>query len=603
MPRPAIRPGSRVPSRRALLLAAAALALAGACAPALAQATTNPDAKSTAPKPTLAKPKPGPERAGWWNDAVFYHVFVRSFADSTKGALANDGIGDFQGLIERLDYLNDGDPKTQGDLGISAIWLMPMHPSPSYHGYDVLDYTAVNPQYGSMEDFKAFLAACNDRGIRVIIDLVLNHCSSQHPWFLEAQDTKSSKHNWFIWTDKVPEWKGPWNQSVWHRVGDGRGQPAPKAGATDGPFYYGIFSPVMPDLNFRNTAASDAMLDVTAFWLKDVGVHGYRLDAIRHLVEEGSLQESAPDTFVWLRKFYRAVKAANPDAFTIGEVWAESAQSARYVGGMLDTTFDFDLASAIVRAVREKDAAPLADAQRKVIALYPPNQYGRFLSNHDQTRVMTQLKDDAQAMHLAAALLLTGPGVPFIYYGEELGMLGDKPDERIRTPMQWSSQPHSGFTAATPWIEVNDDYAKRNVERQNRTADSLLSTYRRLIHARNESPALRHGRTWIVETGTPGVFAMLRASQDPKDQSFHPRRDWTDGALVLVNLTDEPVEGYTLSCEVAPRGLASAREVLASAVVATPATRAGQGREVDWSAWKPLAELAPRTAYVIRMTK
>ncbi|MFZ4573923.1 MAG: alpha-amylase family glycosyl hydrolase, partial [Phycisphaerales bacterium] len=273
-----------------------------------------------------------PARERWWDDRVFYEIFVRSFADSTTGPLAGDGIGDIQGMIERLDYLNDGDPKTTTDLGITGIWLMPIHPSPSYHGYDITDYRAINPQYGTTEDFKRFLAECHKRGIAVIIDLVINHSSDKHPWFVEAQNPDSAKRDWYVWSKADPAWKGPWNQKVWH--------PSPSG------FYFGLFYHGMPDLNFRSDSLTTEVFSMMDYWASEVKVDGFRLDAIRHLIEAGQVQENTPETHAWLKRMAAHLRTTAPRAMTIGEVWSAPKDVASYIGDELDLCFEFGLADA-----------------------------------------------------------------------------------------------------------------------------------------------------------------------------------------------------------------------------------------------------------------
>ncbi len=204
----------------------------------------------------------------WWNDAVFYEIFVRSFYDSN-----GDGIGDFKGLMDKLDYLNDGDPDTHDDLGITGIWLMPIMKSPSYHGYDIQDYNATEPDYGSMQDFENFLEAAHQRGIKVIIDMVMNHSSNQHPWFTQSANNTGGYRDWYVWSPANPGFLGPWGQTVWFPRG--------------GNYYYGLFGSGLPDINYRDTALKNAMFDVVNFWL-DKGVDGFRLDAIKYLVEDGT---------------------------------------------------------------------------------------------------------------------------------------------------------------------------------------------------------------------------------------------------------------------------------------------------------------------------
>lgn len=485
-----------------------------ACGVAMAasgQVTTNPAATGGAAPPTRPAPA-GPDRAGWWNDRVFYEVFVRSFKDSGTGPLSGDGVGDLRGLIEQLDYLNDGTGDPGTSLGVGGLWLMPIHPSPTYHGYDVTDYLNVHAQYGTLEDFGELLRECHRRDIRVIIDLVLNHCSDQHPWFRSAR-AGGEHRDWFIWQDRDPGWRGPWNQRVWHRSDHG--------------VYYGLFSRSMPDLNFRDPGPTSVMRLVADFWLRDQQVDGFRLDAIRHLIEEGAVQESTPATHEWLKGFQAHCKQVRPDAMTVGEVWADTAQAASYVGSEMDMAFEFALAQAIRDSVRAGSGEPYRRVLAKVLASYPPNQFGAFLTNHDMTRVMTELKGDPAAARLAAAIYLLGPGVPFVYYGEELGMPGDKPDPDLRTPMAWDAGEFAGFSRAKPWRQLTPGHSTRNVAAQQADPSSLLQWYRKLIHLRRSTPALRHGVTAFLEGAPDSVVALVRESQGEQ-------------AVVLVNCGDEP---------------------------------------------------------------
>lgn len=515
--------------------------MAGVATPALGQATTNPEAKAAVREFEPGTVRPGPSRAGWWNDAVFYHLFVRSFKDSDSGTLGGDGVGDIRGLISKLDYLNDGDPTTDTDLGVTGLWLMPIHPSPGYHGYEVSDFYAIHPQFGTMDDFRELIRECDKRGIRVILDLVLNHISYTHPWFVEASsDRASPKRDWFIWSDSVPQWKGPWNQSVWWTAGSRPGDAAPAPGTgpdadpatVDPSYYYGIFYLTMPDVNYRNPDASAAMLDVVKYWIEKEGVSGYRLDAIRHLIEDGAVQENTEATHEWLRLFHRTYKGVNPEAFTIGEVWAGSAEVATYIGDQLDTCFEFDLSYAMMDAARDANPTRIREAQRKVVALHPPGQYGRFLTNHDQTRVMTALKGDERAARGAAHMLLLGPGVPFVYYGEELGMFGDKPDQFLRTPMRWNTKSNADFTKGAPWIAVGDDAATRNVETMRADESSLFNLYRRLIHLRSAHASLRHGYYEPLMSSDPEVYAYARVVRDESGAA-------KEVAIVAINLAGD----------------------------------------------------------------
>lgn len=527
-------------SRVSRLSGAIALALsAGLC---LAQATTNPAAANPQGKPAVKAVKPKAGKPGWWNDAVFYQIFVRSFSDSRQGPLANDGVGDFMGIVDRMDYINDGRADTEDDLGATAIWLMPMMESPSYHGYDIKDYYSVDKEYGTTADFVRFMTECRARNIRVILDFVPNHCSSEHPWFLEAQDPKSKKRDWFIWSKTLPTWKGPWNQEVWHPTPPPDGAGKRPDGVTPGaPYYYGIFSPVMPDLNYRNPEVTREMFNVLQYWMKDMQVDGFRLDAIRHLIEKDSVQENTPETHEWLKKYLKHTKSIKPDAFSVGEVWADTATVASYIGDELDSCFEFDVAYRTIDAVNNADAKVLSDAVTQAWGAIPRNMYSSFLSNHDQTRVATRFGGDAAKCKLGATLLFTLPGMPFMYYGEELGMTGDKPDENLRTPMQWSNQINAGFSAVKPWRAPNNGYQKQNVMMQARDPDSILSAYRKLIRLRLANSALNDGDFQAIDTGDNKVFAFLRTPPSGKrnDPSF----------LVIANLSAEPIKGVKLAAK------------------------------------------------------
>jgi alpha-amylase len=457
----------------------------------------------------------------WWNERVFYEIFVRSFYDSD-----GDGIGDLQGVIEKLDYLNDGDPATTFDLGVTGIWLMPIMKSPSYHGYDVTDYFQVNPDYGTNEDFKALMVEAHDRGIVVIVDLVLNHTSSQHPWFQASRNDDPDYFDWYIWDETNPTYKGPWGQDVWHRVGDES--------------YYGIFTSGMPDLNYRNPEVTDQMEEVSRFWLEEMGADGFRLDAIKHLVEDGRVQQDSPSTVRWLYDYNDAIDEINPDALTVGEVWSPSASIARYVVDGVDIAFEFDYATAIIDSVRDKRADSVNRALRNILNIYPAGQFATFLTNHDQNRVMNQVSSDAEAAKTAATILLTGPGVPFIYYGEEIGMQGSKPDERIRTPMHWTDDPiNAGFSAEAPWQILTYNVERYNVADEDSDPDSLLNHYRTLISLRNQYAALHLGDTAVVESDNPAIYAVMRYVQE-------------QAVMVVINLDDEPVSGFSLTLEESP---------------------------------------------------
>jgi glycosidase len=468
--------------------------------PLLAALAVNP----CAARPDPLIPLQG--RLSWARGAAFYEIFVRSFADSD-----GDGVGDLRGLTSRLDYLNDGDPSTTSDLGIEAIWLMPVFASPSYHGYDTTDYFAINPQYGTMADFQALIAAAHARGIRVIVDLVINHTSNRHPWFVESSSSpRAPKHDWYVWRTDDPGWRQPWGGGpTWHEL--------------NGAYFYGVFSGGMPDLNFENSSVREEVKAIASFWLER-GVDGFRLDAARHLIEDGpgDLQTNTPGTHAFWREFAAHVRAIAPEALLVGENWTSTGNIAQFFGSTdsvasgdeLPMSFDFPLAGSILRAVRSGDPAPVVATLADIARLYPAGVLdGTFLTNHDTPRVATELGSDPARLRSAAALLLTLPGSPFLYYGEEIGLAGGKPDPNIRTPMPWNDrEAGGGFTTGTPWRPFATGREQANVAAQSGDPGSLLAHYRRLVHLRASSPALRRGTIAVLDSGggNKQVLAFIR---------------------------------------------------------------------------------------------
>jgi alpha-amylase len=518
--------------------------------------------------PVDGMPK-GTDGYAWWNDTVFYEIFVRSFMD-TDG----NGIGDFNGITSRLDYLNDGNPKTKTDLGVTGIWLMPINPSPSYHGYDVTDYMEVNPQYGTMEDFLNLITEAHKRGIRVILDLVLNHTSSQNPWFVGAWDPASPYHDWYIWSAINPGYLGPWGQIVWY--------------PSHGEYYYALFWDQMPDLNYKNPAVTTEMENIVKFWL-DAGVDGFRLDAARHLIETDAQQLNTAATHTWYQQFRTFYKGINPEAVTVGELAGENAGVvASYTeGDQLDLAFDFNLASAFVSSAKSGNAGTALGQAIISYKLIPPLQYAPFLTNHDQNRLMTQLDNDPNKVKVAASLLLTSPGVPFLYYGEEIGLEGKKPDEDIRRPMQWSSETNSGFTTSVPWEPLGPDQEIYNVTKETDDSNSILSHYRTLIQIRNEHAALRGGDLNIVNTVNPALYTITRASVEEQ-------------VLVIINLSEKPVSGYQLLLEKSniPSGRYWAIPILGAENELVEITINTDG---GFSGYAPLAEIPPYSTLIIQL--
>lgn len=448
----------------------------------------------------------------WWNESVFYEIFVRSFYDSD-----GDGIGDFNGITEKLDYLNDGDPETKKDLGITGIWLMPIHESPTYHGYDAIDYRSINPDYGTMDDFKNFLEAAHERGIKVIIDYVMNHTSTQHPWFQKSASGDAHYRDFYRWSDTNPGYSGPWGQQVWHQQ--------------NGDYYYGLFWSGMPDLNYKNPVVKDSMFAISDFWINEIGVDGFRQDAVLYIEEDGPDLKNTDGTLQFWQDFNTNLEAANPDAFAVGEAWEPTDIALQYMtDDRLDYVFEFDLAQAILNGVNNETAAPIISQMQKVYDDYPFLQYGTFLTNHDQDRVMNVLGEDVEKAKLAASLYLTLPGIPYLYYGEEVGMLGQKPDEDIRLPMQWSDKANAGFSEYQPWRTPNSNYADFNVAVMEEDETSLLNHYKELIHFRSENPQMQTGEYEVGLTSMDDVIAFFRYDEN-----------LINTKLVVINLSDREI--------------------------------------------------------------
>jgi glycosidase len=512
-------------------------------------------------QPVVGLPQ-GTDDYPWWNDTVFYEIFVRSFADSD-----GDGIGDFNGITSKLDYLNDGDPATSTDLGVTGLWLMPIMPSPSYHGYDVSDYYAVNPQYGTMDDFKRMVDEAHQRGIRVTIDWVLNHTSSQNDWFVQAQDVNSPYHDWYVWQTGRPTTSG------WI--------PAP-----GNQYYYAFFGAPMPDLNYTHPAVVAEMKNVARFWLEEVGIDGFRLDAAKYIVEDGGTIENTPQTHDWYRDLRAYYKSIAPQAMTVGEIWDDSDTVATYLqGDELDLAFNFDLGKNFVFSAGTGTPKYALDILARDVDVFRPGQYAVFLTNHDQDRAMTVLNDNVEQAKSAAAMLLTSPGVPFLYYGEEIGMLGKKPDENIRLPMQWSADANAGFSTGKPWRAPGSDYPVKNVAAQSADSSSLLSYYRTLIHLRNAHAALRVGDFHRIMADNRSLYAVLRVSQE-------------ETVLILFNLSSAPVTNYSLRLSDSPLSGSYTLTPLLGAGDFAPLTVDAQG---GFSGYTPLPEIPPYGRLMIQL--
>lgn len=455
-----------------------------------------------------------------WHYGTTYHVFVHSFADGN-----NDGIGDFDGLIQKLDYIDE--------MGFESIWLLPVHPSPSYHKYDVTDYRAIHPDYGTMDDFERLLDEAEARDIKIIMDLVVNHTARDHPWFQQAvADTTSPYYEFYVWQDaeavagaEVDAGPDTDNAEQWHAVEeiddvqDGLDQQR----------YYGYFWGGMPDLNFDNPAVRDSIISIGEYWL-DKGVDGFRLDAAKHIYED----DRADDTKAWWREFRSEMEAEDADVLLVGEVWDDAEAVAPYFEG-LHSLFNFDLSGNIIEAFQtgtgDSLAVELADTRATYDEIAPSFIDATFLTNHDQPRILSELPDRAQ-MRTAAYLLFTLPGSPYVYYGEEIGMYGEKPDPNIREPMLWA--PEADDSLRTTWIEPehSTDSTVTPVSMQNEDDDSLLQLYRELIHLRHDTDALRRGSLH------PVTYEEM-----PEALSIYERRtDTGESLLIAHNVSLESID-------------------------------------------------------------
>lgn len=477
----------------------------------------------------------------WFKNAIIYEVPVRAFADSN-----GDGIGDFRGLTEKLDYLQD--------LGITAVWLLPFFPSPlKDDGYDIADYTNVNPIYGTLDDFKQFLEAAHQRGIRVIIELIINHTSDQHPWFQRARRAPkdSVERNFYVWSD-TPEKYGEariifqdFETSNW------AWDPIAKA------YYWHRFYSHQPDLNYDNLAVQEAVFKVLDFWLS-LGVDGLRMDAVPYLYErEGTHCENLPETHAFLKKLRRYVDERYPNRMLLAEAnqWPEDAAAYYGEGDECHMNFHFPLMPRLFMALRMEDCFPITDILQQTPAIPDNCQWGLFLRNHDELtlemvtdedrdfmyRVYAQdpemrvnlgirrrlaplLGNDRRQIELLNCLLLSLPGTPVLYYGDEIGMgdnvyVGDR--NGVRTPMQWSADRNAGFSRATPHrlylpviVESEYHYEAINVEAQRANPNSLWFATRRLIGTRKRFQALGKGSFELLHSENRKVFAFTRTYGD-----------------------------------------------------------------------------------------
>lgn len=470
----------------------------------------------------------------WWQKGIFYQIYPRSFQDST-----GSGIGDLPGITQRLDYLKS--------LNVNTLWLSPIYPSPMHDfGYDVADYCDINPMFGTMADFDRLLAETHRRGLKLILDLVPNHTSSEHPWFVESRSSRTNaKRDWYIWRDPAPDGGPPNNWLSYF------GGPAWTLDPLTGQYYLHQFDPQQPELNYRHPDVLPAMLNNMRFWL-DKGVDGFRVDVINLMIKDAEFRDE-PENPAWngvepfqrlqhsytqnvpgiheLIRQMRAVLDEYDDRMMVGEIYLPSRELVKYYGPALDEChlpFNFQLILArwdarLVRILVEAYEAAL-----------PPGGWPNWvLGNHDQHRLTTRV--GPQQARVATMLLLTLRGTPTCYYGDEIGMedvpippemvqdppavnqpeiahlVGRDPE---RTPMQWSAEPNAGFSPAgvRTWLPVAANYATRNVAAQNDDPTSMLTFFRALTALRQAEPALHAGSYQTVKMMAPDVFAYRRSA-------------------------------------------------------------------------------------------
>jgi alpha-glucosidase len=468
----------------------------------------------------------------WWQHAVFYEIYPRSFADSN-----NNGIGDLNGISSKMSYLQD--------LGVDAIWITPCYPSPQVDfGYDVSDYENIDPMYGTLADFDHMVAEGKEHHVRIIMDFVPNHTSDQHPWFLDSKSSRTSaRRDWYIWRDgKAPDqppnnWISIFGGSAW------------KFDPTTNQYYYHFFYAQQPDLNWRNPAVEKAMLDTTRWWYQH-GVAGFRLDAVDTLFEDPELHDNPvlpganaqgdpnmdnknntnfPEVHTELQKLRKV--ADEFGAVLIGETWtANVAQLDRYYGqGGNELQMPMDFMFMMV----DKLSPP--EYRRQIAAVESAHGWPVFvINNHDRVRSYNRYGDgqhnDAIAK-LMGAFYLTLRGTPIMYYGEEIGMENNDPKRKEdvkdpigrtgwpeekgrdgeRTPMQWNTAPNAGFSQTTPWLPVPPSYKTHNVATESKDSDSILSIYKKVLALRHTNEALLEGSYTALNEDDPNVMSYLRS--------------------------------------------------------------------------------------------
>jgi maltose alpha-D-glucosyltransferase/alpha-amylase len=476
----------------------------------------------------------------WYKDAVFYEVFVRAFADAN-----GDGIGDLAGITSKLDYV--------ADLGVDCVWLLPIYPSPLRDdGYDVSDLTSIHPDYGTVADLRNLVEAAHQRGLRVVADLVPNHTSDQHPWFLASRDPSHPDHpkyrDWYVWSPTDQPYRDARIIFIDYEESNWTWDPVRKE------YFWHRFFHHQPDLNYDNPAVGDAMLDAVRFWL-DQGLDGFRVDAVPYLYErEGTNCENLPETHAFLKRLRAFVDRYAPGSLLLSEAnqWPEDVRPYLGDGDEFHMNFHFPLMPRIYLALARADRSDIVDIMARTPPIPEPCQWATFLRNHDELTLEMVTEEDRQFMwefyapeprmrlnlgirrrlaplldndrariELANSLLFSLPGSPVIYYGDEIGMGDDiwlHDRDGVRTPMQWSAERNAGFSTAPPadlYSPVIDNpvngYRAVNVAAQLTDPDSLLNWMRRIVQVRKGHPALSRGDMRLLEPPNQAVLAFLRS--------------------------------------------------------------------------------------------
>jgi maltose alpha-D-glucosyltransferase/alpha-amylase len=476
----------------------------------------------------------------WFKTAVFYEVYVRGFFDGN-----GDGMGDFRGLIEKLDYLQW--------LGVDCVWLLPMYPSPLQDGgYDISAFDGIHEDYGTLSEFERFIGEAHQRGIRVIADLVMNHTSSMHPWFQEARsDPNSPKRDWYVWSDDPNKYSEV--RIIFVDTEKSNWTYDDKAGA----FYWHRFFDHQPDLNYDNPEVQDTMLEVLRFWL-DRGLDGFRLDAVPYLIErEGTNCENLDETHAYLKRVRAEIDANYPDRVLLAEAnqWPQDVVDYFGDGDECQMAFHFPVMPRLFMALRREDATPIVEILDQTPAIPDSCQWGLFLRNHDELTLEMVTEEEREYMYaeyamdpraklnigirrrlaplldngrdeieLLTAILFSLPGSPILYYGDEIGMgdnvyLGDR--DGVRTPMQWTGDRNGGFSTgdfaqiyAPPSMDPVYGYAAVNVEAQLRTPTSQLRWMRRFIALRKEHPVFGLGEYKPLTPTNSRIFSHVRSHEE-----------------------------------------------------------------------------------------